>query len=105
MKLKVRTQLGEQAKAINLVNVGYKRQLSADLSAVFTISDLLNGQKNQRFVSTPGFDGHLPTHADRSNLLRWNRLFAWAVYKRANRPGSITMSSEHRTQRLRKVQS
>jgi len=48
MKLKVRTQLGEQAKAINLVNVGYKRQLSADLSAV-----LLNGQKNQRFVSTP----------------------------------------------------
>ncbi len=52
MKLKVRTQLGEQAKAINLLNVGYKRQLSADLSAVFTISDLLNGQKNQRFVST-----------------------------------------------------
>ena len=47
MKLKVRTQLGEQAKAINLVNVGYKRQLSADLSAV-----LSNGQKNQRFVST-----------------------------------------------------
>jgi hypothetical protein len=100
MKLKVRTQLGEQAKAINLVNVGYKRQLSADLSAV-----LLNGQKNQRFVSTPVFDGHLPTHADRSNLLRWNRLFAWALYKRANRPGSITMSSEHRTQRLQKVQS
>jgi hypothetical protein len=105
MKLKVRTQLGEQAKAINLVNVGYKRQLSADLSAIFTISDLFERTKKPALREHTGFDGHLPTHADRSNLLRWNRLFAWAVYKRANRPGSITMSSEHRTQRLQKVQS
>jgi outer membrane receptor for ferrienterochelin and colicin len=39
--------------AINLVNVGYKRRLTRDLSAVFTISDLLNGQKFRRFTSTP----------------------------------------------------
>jgi outer membrane receptor for ferrienterochelin and colicin len=39
--------------AINLVNVGYKRRLTRDLSAVFTISDLLNGQKIRRFTSTP----------------------------------------------------
>ena len=39
--------------AINLVNVGYKRQLGANLSAVFTVSDLLNGQRNQRFARTP----------------------------------------------------
>jgi hypothetical protein len=100
MKLKVRTQLGEQAKAINLVNVGYKRQLSADLSAV-----LLNGQKNQRFVSTPVLtDIYQRTQIGRIFYVGI-ALFAWAVYKRANRPGSITMSSEHRTQRLRKVQS
>jgi outer membrane receptor for ferrienterochelin and colicin len=39
--------------AINLVNVGYERKVTADLSAVFTISDLFNGQITQRFVSTP----------------------------------------------------
>lgn len=39
--------------AINLVNLGYKRQLRANLSAVVTVSDLFNGQKFQRFVNTP----------------------------------------------------
>jgi outer membrane receptor for ferrienterochelin and colicin len=39
--------------AINLVNVGYERKVTADLSAVFTISDLFNGQITERFVSTP----------------------------------------------------
>jgi len=52
MKLKVRGQLGEQAKAINLVNVGYKRQLNADLSAAFTISDLLNGAATESPIVT-----------------------------------------------------
>ncbi len=47
MKQKVRTQLGEQDKEVYLyIPLNH-------LSAVFTISDLLNGQKNQRFVSTP----------------------------------------------------
>jgi outer membrane receptor for ferrienterochelin and colicin len=39
--------------AINLVNVGYERKITADLSAIFTISDLFSGQKTQRFVRTP----------------------------------------------------
>jgi outer membrane receptor protein involved in Fe transport len=38
---------------INLVNVGYKRQLRADLAMVATVSDLLKGQKLHRVVTTP----------------------------------------------------
>ena len=39
--------------AINLVNVGYKRQILPNMSAVITVSDLFNGQRFRRFVSTP----------------------------------------------------
>jgi outer membrane receptor protein involved in Fe transport len=39
--------------AINIVNLGYKRTLMAGLSAVATVSDLFNGQRYQRYVSTP----------------------------------------------------
>jgi hypothetical protein len=105
MKLKVRAQLGEQAKAINLVNVGLQK--TAQRRFIYCLHDfrLIEWTKKPALREHTGFDGHLPTHADRSNRLRWNRLLAWAAYKRANRPGSITMSSEHRTQRLQKVQS
>ncbi len=40
-------------KAINLVNFGYKRQLDQDLSLVFTVSDMFNGQRFQRYVNSP----------------------------------------------------
>jgi outer membrane receptor protein involved in Fe transport len=40
--------------AINLVNLGYKRQLRSDLAAVATISDVFNGQTLIRRVNTPG---------------------------------------------------
>ena len=39
--------------AINLVNLGYKHQVRPDLAVVVTISDLLDGQRFQRFVNTP----------------------------------------------------
>ena len=39
--------------AINLVNLGYKRQIGPDLSLVLTVSDVLDGQKFRRLVSTP----------------------------------------------------
>jgi outer membrane receptor protein involved in Fe transport len=39
--------------AINLVNMGYKHQIRANLSAVVTVSDIFNGQIFRRFVSTP----------------------------------------------------
>jgi outer membrane receptor for ferrienterochelin and colicin len=39
--------------AINIVNLGYKRQLIPDLTAVLTVTDLLNGQRFRRFSSSP----------------------------------------------------
>ncbi len=39
--------------AINIVNLGYKHTLTPGLSAVATISDLFDGQRYQRFASTP----------------------------------------------------
>jgi outer membrane receptor protein involved in Fe transport len=41
--------------AINLVNLGYKRQLNSDLSAVATLSDVFDGQRFRRFATTPTF--------------------------------------------------
>jgi outer membrane receptor for ferrienterochelin and colicin len=41
--------------AINLVNLGYKRQLRADLTAVATVSDVFNGQRFHRFATAPTF--------------------------------------------------
>lgn len=42
--------------AINIVNLGYRRQLGSDLTGVVTVSDLFNGQRYQRFAVTPTFD-------------------------------------------------
>ena len=39
--------------AINLVNLGYKRQLRPDLALVVTISDVLDGQRLNRLTGTP----------------------------------------------------
>ncbi|HTB68623.1 MAG TPA: TonB-dependent receptor [Steroidobacteraceae bacterium] len=39
--------------AINIVNIGYKRQLKSDLTAILTVSDVLNGQRYQRVDDTP----------------------------------------------------
>jgi len=44
-------------RAINLVNMGYRRQLRRNLTAVATVSDLFNGQRYERFESTPTFTG------------------------------------------------
>lgn len=50
--------------AINIVNVGYKRQLWADLAAVVTISDLFNGQRYRQSWESPGLT---------ENYLRYTR--------------------------------
>jgi len=39
--------------AINIVNLGYKHALTPAFSAVATVSDLFNGQRYQRYASTP----------------------------------------------------
>jgi outer membrane receptor protein involved in Fe transport len=41
--------------AINIVNLGYRYQLSSTLRAVATVSDLFNGQRLHRFFSSPTF--------------------------------------------------
>ncbi len=41
--------------AINIVNLGYKRQLQADFTAVMTVSDVFNGQRYVRLAVTPTF--------------------------------------------------
>ena len=43
--------------AINIVNVGYKHQVTSDLTAIVTVSDVFNGQHYERFESTPTFTG------------------------------------------------
>jgi outer membrane receptor protein involved in Fe transport len=43
--------------AINIVNVGYKRQMKPELTGIITLSDLFNGQRFERFESTPTFTG------------------------------------------------
>jgi outer membrane receptor protein involved in Fe transport len=41
--------------AINIVNLGYKRQLLPDLTGVMTLSDAFDGQRYRRFAVTPTF--------------------------------------------------
>ena len=41
--------------AINIVNLGYKRQLKSDLTAIVTVSDVFNGQRYERLAVTPTF--------------------------------------------------
>ena len=41
--------------AINIVNLGYGYQFSSKLKAVATVSDLFNGQRFRRFLSSPTF--------------------------------------------------
>jgi outer membrane receptor protein involved in Fe transport len=41
--------------AINIVNLGYRHQLRPEITALATVSDLFNGQRYQRFLSTPTF--------------------------------------------------
>ena len=41
--------------AINIVNLGYKRQLKPELTAVVTVSDVFNGQRFERVATSPTF--------------------------------------------------
>ena len=48
--------------AINLVNLGYRRRLSAGLSAVVTVSDALDGQRYARAIVTPALTDDYSRH-------------------------------------------
>lgn len=45
--------------AMNVVNVGYRHQLRAELSALATVSDLFNGQRTEGTGTTPSSAGYL----------------------------------------------
>ena len=42
---------------INIVNVGYRRELKPDFTAIVTLSDVFDGQRYERFERTPAFTG------------------------------------------------
>jgi outer membrane receptor for ferrienterochelin and colicin len=44
--------------AMNVVNVGYRHQLRANLSALATVSNVFNGQRTQTVLTTPEFAGY-----------------------------------------------
>lgn len=45
-----------QVSAINLVNLGFRRQIRPDLALVATFSDALDGQRFRRIIDTPALD-------------------------------------------------
>ncbi|MDB5433356.1 MAG: hypothetical protein JWP35_4472 [Caulobacter sp.] len=48
--------------AVNLVNLGYRRQLRPDLALVVTVSDALDGQRQQRLITTPVLNDDFERH-------------------------------------------
>ena len=60
--------------AINIVNVGYKHQVTSDLTAIVTVSDVFNGQHYERFESTPAFTG------DYLRAVRGRVLYVGVIY-------------------------
>jgi outer membrane receptor for ferrienterochelin and colicin len=60
--------------AINIVNIGYRHQLSPDLTALVTASDVFNGQRTERFERTPSFTG------DYLRTVRGRILYVGVVY-------------------------
>ena len=43
--------------AIDIVNLGYRRQMRQDLAAIATVTDLFNGQHYDRVEATPTLSG------------------------------------------------
>jgi outer membrane receptor protein involved in Fe transport len=48
--------------AINLVNLGYRHKLWSNLSAVITVTDLFDGQRFQRVITTPTLQDNYNRH-------------------------------------------
>ena len=61
--------------AVNLVNLGYRHQIRKDLTAVATVSDLFNGQRTNRIVTTPNFV------ADYSRAVQGRILYVGLVHR------------------------
>ena len=68
--------------AINIVNVGYKRQMKPDLTGIVTVSDLFNGQRFERFESTPTFTGDY-LRSVRGRVLYLGLIYSFGATKKA----------------------
>ena len=72
--------------AINLVNLGYKRQLKSDLAAVATVSDIFDGQRFQRFATTPSFTQEYQRIV-RGRILYLGLVYSFGTDKKDKQPG------------------
>lgn len=61
--------------AVNLVNLGYRHPLDADLTAVATVTDAFHGQRVERIVTTPAFT------ADYVRAVQGRVLYVGLVYR------------------------
>jgi outer membrane receptor protein involved in Fe transport len=72
--------------AVNLVNLGYKRELRPDVALVLTVSDLFDGQKNQRLITTPQLhDNYVRYQVGRTALV--GLVYTFGVSKKAKPNG------------------
>lgn len=71
--------------AINIVNLGYRRQLRADLTGVMTVSDLFDGQRYRRFATTPTFTEEYQRTV-RGRVLYVGLVYSFGSTKKNNQP-------------------
>jgi outer membrane receptor for ferrienterochelin and colicin len=71
--------------AINIVNVGYRHQVTSDLTAIVTVSDVFNGQRFERFESTPTFTGDY-LRAVRGRVLYLGVVYSFGSTKKDKQP-------------------
>lgn len=72
--------------AVDIVNIGYKRQLRPDLSLVLTVSDLFDGQRSQKLLATPQLhDAYVRYQVGRTGLI--GLVYTFGAQKKAKAGG------------------
>lgn len=72
--------------AVNIVNLGYKRQLRSEVTAVVTLSDLFNGQRLRRFSALPGSTQEYERTVF-GRILYVGVVYSFGTSKKSNPPG------------------
>jgi outer membrane receptor for ferrienterochelin and colicin len=73
------------AHAINIVNLGYRHQMQADLTAVVTLSDLFNGQRYERSAVTPTFTANYLRYV-RGRIVYFGLVYAFGSSRKEKQP-------------------
>ena len=71
--------------AINIVNLGYKHQFLKELTAIATVSDVFNGQRFQRLVSSPTFT-EVYRRTTRGRVFYLGLVYSFGVTKKDKQP-------------------